>query len=111
MEQGKIAKAEFIIPTVHNMMAIERALRVAAGRYVSADRVALELSAPWGAWFKPSIPASRVRRIREKGTTSGMVTWRLNGMGQAGGILLVALVGVLCLVRGPCRALWRRKTR
>ncbi len=43
VEQGKIAKAEFIIPTVHNMMAIERALRVAAERYVSADRVALEL--------------------------------------------------------------------
>ena len=43
VEQGKIAKAEFIIPTVHNMMAIERALRVAAERYVSADSVALEL--------------------------------------------------------------------
>lgn len=43
VEQGKIAKAEFIIPTVHNMMAIERALRVAAERYVRADSVALEL--------------------------------------------------------------------
>ncbi|MCU0522734.1 MAG: nickel-dependent hydrogenase large subunit [Anaerolineae bacterium] len=43
VEQGKIARAEFIIPTVHNMMAIERALRVAAERYVSADSVALEL--------------------------------------------------------------------
>lgn len=29
-----------------------------------------------------------------------MVTWRLNGMGRGRGILLVALVGVLCLVQG-----------
>jgi F420-non-reducing hydrogenase large subunit len=40
---GRIAQAEFIIPTVHNMLAIERALRVAAERYVSADRIDMEL--------------------------------------------------------------------
>lgn len=40
---GKIAQAEFIIPTVHNMAAIERALRVAAERYVSPAGVDMEL--------------------------------------------------------------------
>ena len=40
---GLIAEAEFVIPTVHNVLAIERALRVAAERYVSAERVDLEL--------------------------------------------------------------------
>lgn len=40
---GLIAQAEFIIPTVHNVLAIERALRVAAERYVSADRIDMEL--------------------------------------------------------------------
>lgn len=43
IEGGKIAKGEFIIPTVHNMLAIERALRVAAERYITADSVNLEL--------------------------------------------------------------------
>ena len=43
IENGLIAEAEFIIPTVHNMLAIERALRVAAHRYISADRINLEL--------------------------------------------------------------------
>ena len=43
IEDGKIAHAEFIIPTVHNMMAIERALRVAAERYIDAERVNMEL--------------------------------------------------------------------
>jgi F420-non-reducing hydrogenase large subunit len=43
VENGVIARAEFIIPTVHNMLAIERALRVAAERYVSPDEVKLEL--------------------------------------------------------------------
>jgi len=43
IEQGNIALAEFIIPTVHNMLAIERALRVAAERYIDGDRVDLEL--------------------------------------------------------------------
>jgi len=40
---GLVAEAEFVIPTVHNVLAIERALRVAAERYVSAERVDLEL--------------------------------------------------------------------
>ncbi len=43
VERGKIARAEFIIPTVHNLMAIERALRVVAERYITADHVDLEL--------------------------------------------------------------------
>jgi len=40
---GRIVQAEFIIPTVHNMLAIERALRVAAERYVGPDRIDMEL--------------------------------------------------------------------
>ena len=43
IENGKVAKAEFVIPTVHNMLAIERALRVAAERYITEDSVNLEL--------------------------------------------------------------------
>lgn len=43
IEHGLIAQAEFIIPTVHNVLAIERALRVAARRYVTAERVDMEL--------------------------------------------------------------------
>ena len=43
VEDGKIAMGEFIIPTVHNMLAIERALRVAAERYITEDSVNLEL--------------------------------------------------------------------
>jgi coenzyme F420-reducing hydrogenase alpha subunit len=43
IENGLITKAEFIIPTVHNMLAIERALMVAARRYVNIERVSLEL--------------------------------------------------------------------
>ncbi len=43
IENGKIAQAEFVIPTVHNVMAIERALRVAAERYVTAERIDMEL--------------------------------------------------------------------
>jgi F420-non-reducing hydrogenase large subunit len=43
IEDGCIAEGEFIIPTVHNMLAIERALRVAAERYVTEDSVNLEL--------------------------------------------------------------------
>ncbi len=43
IENGLVARAEFIIPTVHNVLAIERALRVAAERYITADRVNLEL--------------------------------------------------------------------
>ena len=43
VENGLVAQAEFIIPTVHNMLAIERALRVAARRYITPERVDLEL--------------------------------------------------------------------
>jgi F420-non-reducing hydrogenase large subunit len=43
IENGLIAQAEFIIPTVHNVLAIERALRIAAERYVTAKRVDMEL--------------------------------------------------------------------
>jgi F420-non-reducing hydrogenase large subunit len=43
IENGLIARAEFIIPTVHNMLAIERALRVAAERYITPERVDMEL--------------------------------------------------------------------
>ena len=43
VEKGLISKAEFIIPTVHNLLAIERALTVAANRYISPEKVDLEL--------------------------------------------------------------------
>jgi F420-non-reducing hydrogenase large subunit len=43
IENGLIAEAEFIIPTVHNVRAVERALRVAAERYISAEQVDMEL--------------------------------------------------------------------
>lgn len=43
IQKGKIASAEFIIPTVHNMLAIERALKVAANRYINTAQVNLEL--------------------------------------------------------------------
>ena len=43
IENGLIAQAEFIIPTVHNALAIERALRVAARRYITAEQVDMEL--------------------------------------------------------------------
>lgn len=43
IENGLIAKAEFIIPTVHNLLAIERALTVAAKLYINSERINLEL--------------------------------------------------------------------
>jgi F420-non-reducing hydrogenase large subunit len=43
IEDGLIQQAEFVIPTVHNLLAIERALKVAAKRYVTAERVDMEL--------------------------------------------------------------------
>jgi F420-non-reducing hydrogenase large subunit len=43
IEKGNIKLGEFIIPTVHNMLAVERALRVAAERYITADSVNMEL--------------------------------------------------------------------
>ena len=43
VENGHIADAEFIIPTVHNMLAIERALKVAGKRYITREGINLEL--------------------------------------------------------------------
>jgi F420-non-reducing hydrogenase large subunit len=43
VENGLITEAEFVIPTVHNLLAIERALRVAARRYVKPEGIDLEL--------------------------------------------------------------------
>mgnify|MGYP001063087480 CR=1 FL=1 len=43
VKDGLIEDAEFIIPTVHNMLAIERALKVAGDRYVSPEGINLEL--------------------------------------------------------------------
>ena len=43
IENGLVTQAEFIIPTVHNVRAIEQALRVAAERYINAQRVDMEL--------------------------------------------------------------------
>jgi F420-non-reducing hydrogenase large subunit len=43
VENGVINKVKFIIPTVHNMQAISRALKVAAKRYVADDHIDLEL--------------------------------------------------------------------
>jgi coenzyme F420-reducing hydrogenase alpha subunit len=43
IEDGRISQARFLIPTVHNALAIERALTVAARRYVTPDRIELEL--------------------------------------------------------------------
>jgi F420-non-reducing hydrogenase large subunit len=43
VKDGLIEDAEFIIPTVHNMLAIERALKVAGDRYVSGEAINLEL--------------------------------------------------------------------
>jgi F420-non-reducing hydrogenase large subunit len=43
IEEGRITQADFIIPTIHNLLAIERALTVAAKRYINSERVNLEL--------------------------------------------------------------------
>ena len=43
IEAGLIRKAEFIIPTQHNIFAIERALEVAARRYITKQGISLEL--------------------------------------------------------------------
>ncbi len=43
VENGLIKSAKFIIPTVHNMQAISRALKVAAERYVRNNQIDLEL--------------------------------------------------------------------
>jgi F420-non-reducing hydrogenase large subunit len=43
IKNGLIADAEFVIPTVHNIKSIERALIVAARRYVNGERIDMEL--------------------------------------------------------------------
>ena len=43
VENGLIKSADFVIPTVHNMLAIRRALTVVAKRYVSAEGINAEL--------------------------------------------------------------------
>ena len=43
IRNGLIADAEFVIPTVHNIKSIERALMVAARRYVNGERIDMEL--------------------------------------------------------------------
>ncbi len=43
IENGLITDAEFVIPTVHNIKSIERALMVAARRYVTGERIDMEL--------------------------------------------------------------------
>jgi F420-non-reducing hydrogenase large subunit len=43
IENGLIADAEFVIPTVHNIKSIERALMVAARRYITGERIDMEL--------------------------------------------------------------------
>lgn len=43
VQHGLVTSARFVIPTQHNMLAIERALLVAARRYVSAAGISLEL--------------------------------------------------------------------
>ena len=43
VKDGLIEDVEFIIPTTHNMLAIERALKVAGKRYVSPEGINLEL--------------------------------------------------------------------
>jgi len=43
VENGLIKSADFVIPTVHNMLAIRRALMVAAKRYVGPDGINAEL--------------------------------------------------------------------
>ena len=43
IERGLIAGASFIIPTVHNSLAIEHALRVAAERHIGPNDIESEL--------------------------------------------------------------------
>ena len=43
IENGLIADAEFVIPTVHNIKAIEQALMFVARRYITGERIDMEL--------------------------------------------------------------------
>lgn len=48
IENGLIVGAEFVIPTVHNNFAIERALTTMAGKYVHEDRIDMGLDQAMG---------------------------------------------------------------
>lgn len=41
--RGLIRRAKFVIPTQHNILAIERAVKVAARRYITEQGISLEL--------------------------------------------------------------------
>jgi F420-non-reducing hydrogenase large subunit len=43
IEQGLVRQAKFVIPTQHNILAMERALKVAAERYITPQGISLEL--------------------------------------------------------------------
>jgi F420-non-reducing hydrogenase large subunit len=43
IRKGLVDDAEFIIPTVHNIKSMERALMVAARRYISGGNIDMEL--------------------------------------------------------------------
>ena len=43
IEDGLVRRAQFMIPTQYNIFAIERALEVAARRYISAEGISMEL--------------------------------------------------------------------
>ncbi len=58
---------EFVIPTVHNIKSIERALAVAAGRYVTGEKIDTELEWAVGRVVRAFDPASPARRIRRQG--------------------------------------------
>lgn len=48
IENGLIAGANFVIPTVHNNFAIERALTTMARKYVHPDRIDMGLDQAMG---------------------------------------------------------------
>jgi F420-non-reducing hydrogenase large subunit len=48
IENGLVTQAQFIIPTVHNVLAIEHALRVAAERYINEEQVNMQLESAVG---------------------------------------------------------------
>jgi coenzyme F420-reducing hydrogenase alpha subunit len=43
VERGLIRRAKFVIPTQHNILAIERAVKAAARRYITQQGISLEL--------------------------------------------------------------------
>ena len=61
---GLVERARFVIPTQYNILAIERALEVAARRYITDAGISLGWSALWGASSVPLIPVSPARAER-----------------------------------------------